>query len=814
MMLPGVEKFFWVFFIAFLCTAYLYSEVSIHVNQVGYEAQGPKTAVFESGEPSVSATEWALVDTESSESVLSGSLDQLSEVEGWSGRYFSVIDFSEFTGSGTFKVTVGSNESYGFSIGENTLFSNTASDAVQFFNGMRNQMDDTNVPFYNNPEETRDVHGGWNDATGDMGKYLSHLAFSNFMPPQQTPMVVWSLLRSYELNPELFSSAALEEAAYGADYLTRILDPEGYFYMIIFDRWGWDTEGEQGTGELNREICTWIRNPDPEIPEYNWIGHKTEDWEAAMREGGGISIAALAKASEMEISGDYSPSEYLDAAERAYEHLKTNNPSYCDNGEENIIDDYCGLMASVELYKATGTETYREDALSRANSLISRLTDSGYLFSDNDENRPYYHAAEEGMPIISLINFMEIDNSINTEIKEFIRKQRDWYIDITTETVNPFNYVRLFFSEAAEKGGGNIALEASVTASSVEEADFPAENAVDGSETTRWSSEFNDDEHFTVDLGQDYMIERVKLIWESAYGSKYIIQVSEDSTTWTDVYEEDSGDGETDEITFSPVNGRYVRLQGVERGMEYAGYSLYEFEVYGENNTPVQGETAFFQPHTNETGYWWQGENARIASMASALLYAQQALDPEYRISDDTLSTIAVSQLDWILGKNPFGLCMMFGTGDTDYPEYAGKEGYAIENVNGGICNGITSDIETENDIEWMPYSQTDPDNASENWRWVEQWLPHNAWYLLAVSRLSHIINLPAPGVSHPGFSKGSGISKIASVTLKPSGNLEIECRKTGNITASLFTLKGRRVLKREIGKGKTLINTAPLPGS
>jgi hypothetical protein len=26
-----------------------------------------------------------------------------------------------------------------------------------------------------------------------------------------------------------------------------------------------------------------------------------------------------------------------------------------------------------------------------------------------------------------------------------------------------------------------------------------------------------------------------------------------------------------------------------------------------------------------------------------------------------------------------------------------------------------------------------------ENWRWVEQWLPHTTWYLLAISALAEL---------------------------------------------------------------------------
>jgi hypothetical protein len=43
-----------------------------------------------------------------------------------------------------------------------------------------------------------DVWGGWKDAGGDKGKYLSHLSYANYFNPQQTAMVVWALASSHD----------------------------------------------------------------------------------------------------------------------------------------------------------------------------------------------------------------------------------------------------------------------------------------------------------------------------------------------------------------------------------------------------------------------------------------------------------------------------------------------------------------------------------------------------------------------------------------------------------------------------------------
>ena len=114
----------------------------------------------------------------------------------------------------------------------------------------------------------------------------------------------------------------------------------------------------------------------------------------------------------------------------------------------------------------------------------------------------------------------------------------------------------------------------------MENASFPASNAVDASTTTRWSSAFSDPQWITVDLGATYTINRVRLVWEAAYGSAYQIQTSSDGTTWTTVRSVTGGNGGEDDNTGLNASARYVRINGTARGTAW-GYSLFTFEVYG-----------------------------------------------------------------------------------------------------------------------------------------------------------------------------------------------------------------------------------------
>lgn len=129
----------------------------------------------------------------------------------------------------------------------------------------------------------------------------------------------------------------------------------------------------------------------------------------------------------------------------------------------------------------------------------------------------------------------------------------------------------------------NLAEGKPVTASSAKAADVSPGNAVDGSLTTRWGSNYADPQWIYVDLGSSQPIAKVMLHWESAYGKEYEIQVSDNTADWTTVYSTATGDGEIDDISFEPVNARYVRMYGTKRATTY-GYSLWEFKVYGTEN--------------------------------------------------------------------------------------------------------------------------------------------------------------------------------------------------------------------------------------
>ena len=134
-------------------------------------------------------------------------------------------------------------------------------------------------------------------------------------------------------------------------------------------------------------------------------------------------------------------------------------------------------------------------------------------------------------------------------------------------------------ASAATCGTTNIALNHPATASSLENAGFPASNAVDGNLGTRWSSAFSDPQWLEVDLGSTQSICQVTLNWEAAYGKAFQIQTSTDNATWTTIFSTTTGTGGNQTLNVTGT-GRYIRMYGTARATQY-GYSLWEFQVYG-----------------------------------------------------------------------------------------------------------------------------------------------------------------------------------------------------------------------------------------
>jgi hypothetical protein len=534
----------------------------------------------------------------------------IGSVKKWKDWYFWSLDFDSLRTEGQYYLECASSQgqtrSFPFAVQNNLLERNTLSDVIYYFKEERSsgRLDqaDRQLPFDGPKKGTLDAHGGWWDATGDYGKHLSHLSFSTYFNPQQIPLVVYSLFKSYEQLsqrglPEFarYKDRLLDEAMFGADYLVRVKDPAGSFYRSISTGGVKQVPEERKVaGEMKKFAIYQSSDKEPDIVEK---ADTDLEYEVSYRSGGGVAIAALAMASAFPFSGGYRNSDYLKAAEDAYAYLEKNNLKMVNDGKENIVDDYCALTAATELFKATEKQVYRAAADRRAHSLMARLTSSGsyqnYWRAD-DRDRPFFHASDAGFPVVSLLYYAEIaDPNTRQQVLNSVKKSLAFELAVTKEVANPFGYAR---------------------------------------------------------------------------------QLVQDKT-----------------------------------GLRH---------------------TSFFFPHNTEAAPWWQGENARLASLATAARLAAKHFEKDRDFSNQ-LQAFAANQLNWILGLNPFDTSMLYGVGRNNL-QYLFFDSWEFTNAPGGISNGITSGFRDEEDIDFnLTYKQTGADN---DWRWQEQWLPHAAWYLLAVS--------------------------------------------------------------------------------
>lgn len=134
----------------------------------------------------------------------------------------------------------------------------------------------------------------------------------------------------------------------------------------------------------------------------------------------------------------------------------------------------------------------------------------------------------------------------------------------------------------------NLARGKHVECSGYENGGTLPQNAVDGDADTRWGSLHKDNQWLTVDLGGEYDINKVRILWEAAYADSYRMEASIDGEDWTTLYEVANCKGGTDEHLFAETRARYMRFYGLKRHTQY-GFSLFEMEVYG---TRYYDETA------------------------------------------------------------------------------------------------------------------------------------------------------------------------------------------------------------------------------
>ena len=192
---------------------------------------------------------------------------------------------------------------------------------------------------------------------------------------------------------------------------------------------------------------------------------------------------------------------------------------------------------------------------------------------------------------------------------------------VTAVVTDPFgNEVvkTVSFRSTLDLTGKNIALGKTATATSRENAGLDAEYAVDGDRSTRWGSEFRDNEVLDIDLGNVYSLTQIAIFWDqTAYSTDYEVEGSETGSSYYPIFSREgwngqaTGDGCRADVFDIPVKtyARYLRLTSTKRATQY-GSSVREFEVYADNDfdhTLTGVETAGASALTDGRVYNLQG---------------------------------------------------------------------------------------------------------------------------------------------------------------------------------------------------------------
>ena len=122
-------------------------------------------------------------------------------------------------------------------------------------------------------------------------------------------------------------------------------------------------------------------------------------------------------------------------------------------------------------------------------------------------------------------------------------------------------------------------------------------------------------------------------------------------------------------------------------------------------------------------------------------LYRAWAAAQAYRLVGDRRALrFATDQVDWVLGKNPLGLCMFEGVGVCNPPRYHHRydsiPGHARGAVPGCIPNGFVRSAYGL-DQPGFDLSLVGSPRPHPSYRTSEPWLVHNLWYLMALAALT-----------------------------------------------------------------------------
>ena len=219
------------------CTTKVFPK-KIFVNQLGYKPDSVKRGVI-----TRPCTDFALKN-EKGEVVYSGKVAHFG-VDAASQDDVYVADFSDFTASGRYTLSVDGEDSYAFEIGD-SVYHQLSIDLLRAYYYLRCGEDLTEefageythpachvalAKDWENPETELDVRGGWHDA-GDYGRYVTpgatavaHLLFAYQLYPEKFDKLHLNIPESGNGTPDILNECRVE-----LEWMMKLQRPDGAVY--------------------------------------------------------------------------------------------------------------------------------------------------------------------------------------------------------------------------------------------------------------------------------------------------------------------------------------------------------------------------------------------------------------------------------------------------------------------------------------------------------------------------------------------------------------------------------------------------------
>jgi hypothetical protein len=378
--------------------------VDLLINQIGYVTQAGKTFVTKG----IRNEKFEVINTVTQEVVFTGTI---KPNPGDFGDY-SVGDFSSVKREGSYYIKSDTLRSYPFIISK-TAYERPINLIVGYFSLQRCGSSTTG---YLSPchlddgvrmdnGKHHDVSGGWHDAS-DLRKWVSATIFGMI-----------GLAKTYELQGEKNNNreAILDELMWGNQYFLKMQEPQGYVMSFVggdvkkhsdSNRWTDNETGKEGgtlgfvnpsAGKSTNSLLIFGSNDDRVIQtepadlmsQYNFITS-----EALM--------ARITKAKSLKYS-----QKCLQAAKKCFEwSTKTIK-------ERNTGVIGASLQASIELYKTTKQEVYKNFAIEQA-SLLKELQVNntegivnGFFYISSSDREPYKNISKGCIEFISLCDLIQ-----------------------------------------------------------------------------------------------------------------------------------------------------------------------------------------------------------------------------------------------------------------------------------------------------------------------------------------------------------------------------------------------------------------------